>query len=307
MTNPFDPSGKSNEPQNPFGGEGYGQGQPSSYPSYPNGPQDNYSGGNAQPYGTADQYNSGYQYGGQFAGGQQSFDPQASHGAAGTFDALDSLGQAWKIFCEKPLSWILASVIYYALYTVIFLGGFLPLIVWSSANTDPYGELEGDMPPGIILLAVVAAIIAIVVLVLFQLVFTRSAVESVQGLKPSIKDFFTFRRVGAILVTVVVAGLLQMLGLIALIIGAFVVAFFLMFAPYAAVPEGQTVGGALRASKDTVLRNVGQSLILVLIIFGLSLVASLTGVATIVTTPLTMIMLAHAYLTANNLNVQRRA
>lgn len=274
-------------------------------PQYPNGPAETFGGqtsgnpfGGTSPYGRE----AGYP---QSAAGYQNYTEPAP--APGTFDAIDALSQAWKIFSEKPASWIVAVLAYGAVGLLAFVFGYVLFLATLVANTD---ETTGDVtnfPVGTAVLFGLMYLLFAAAMMLMTSVMTREAVYAVGGKRPEIKDFFTFHRVGMLIGVSLVMGLLSLLGLVALIIGSLVVSFLLMLAVTAAVEEGQTLGGALKASVDVVKNNLGQALILFLLLMVINGVAGMVGLGVIVSYPITYLAYAVAYLTARNKQVQRRA
>lgn len=289
MSNPFD-SGN-NEPQKPeYGGQE--SGQESSYGQQGYGQQDY-----GQPYpGSASGYDQANQYGSPLMQREP-----------GKFDALESIGQGWKVFAERPAAWVVSAIVYMAIFGVLYLVGLVPFIAWNVANTDEYGNQTASPSPSLIITFFVSVFIAVVVLVLWELVMYRVAFEALSGAKPEIKNFFNYSRVGIIFLTSLVTGLLTILGVIALVIGMFVVAFFLTFAVAAAAVPGATVGDSLKKSFEVVKRNPLQTLIFAILITIINGIGGAVWIGMVITYPITIIATMHALLTATNGPVQQRA
>lgn len=295
MTNPFGDPG-----QHPENDPHYGQQNPQQ-------PANPYAGDYSSPQQdmNAGYAGGGYQagYPGGYPGAYQATGPAL---APGKFDAVDSLGQAWKIFTEKLGSWLLSSLIYGGIGTVAFFVAYIPFIAMLIANTDETGEFSGPFPVGAASMVGVGFVVMMVLMILWEMVTYREAVYAVGGKKPALKDFFNYRRCGFLFLVYIVVGLLSMLGLIALIVGAIVVGIFLMFAMPAAVFEDVSLDDALKSSVDVVKNNIGQTLLVFLLAMVISAIGGAVIIGSIFAVPLIYIFYAHAYMTATGRPVQRR-
>ncbi|MDU0479816.1 hypothetical protein QVA66_11300 [Staphylococcus chromogenes] len=284
------------QPAQPHGEANGAQG----FPTYPNGPEENPFGGSSQPYG---QGAYGYE---QNQGYQQYNQPQTAL-QPGKFDAIDSLGQAWKIFMEKPGAWILSSLVYIVIFSVVFFGSYVPMIFSIINSTDPVtGEVK-DVNPTSMVLSGIGILIATIAIMLFQIVCLREAMYAVAGKRPEFRDFFTYKRFGMIFLVSIVVSVLVFLGLIALVIGSLVVGFFLTFATVAAVEEDATVGSSIKNSVNVVKANAVQTLILLLVLIAISAIGGSILIGYVVVYPIVYLSYAHAYRTAQGLPVVRRS
>lgn len=154
---------------------------------------------------------------------------------------------------------------------------------------------------------IVTFAVAMVSMMLWSYVCYREAVYAVGGKRPEIKDMFTFRRVGILFLLSIVVGLLELVGLLALIIGVFVVSFFLMFAMPAIVFEDMSIGDALKSSYQVAKDNVGQALLLFLLMAVVNGIGGSVVFGVLLTQPLCYLAAAHAYMTATGRPVQERA
>ncbi|AKK03867.1 hypothetical protein [Corynebacterium epidermidicanis] len=313
MSNPFDPNSGRNE-SGAVGNNPADSGS-SRLPSYEYEAGLNSQSAAEQPYGQQPygqqpygQQPYGQQPGGNFGYDNSSYAATQTTPAPGTFDAMDSISQAWKIFAERPGAWLLSALAYGVAFGLSFLVAYVIFFAYMIANTDEVtGEFTGDFSPAIIVGMVLLLLVGMVAMILWELVSYREAVYAVGGKKVTFKDFFTFKRCGIMFVVSLAVGLLSVLGVIALIIGAVVVSFLLMFAMTAAVPEGQTVGGAISSSFEVVKNNIVPSLVLFLLLAVINGIGGATYVGIIFTYPLTFLAMSHAYLTAKGLPVQRRS
>ncbi|MEJ5928697.1 hypothetical protein WG915_08725 [Corynebacterium sp. H128] len=235
-------------------------------------------------------------------GYQQQYSSIPAPGGNGTFDAMDSIGQAWNIMRENLGAWLLSALTYLGVYLLLFagvmVGWFVYFVQISAADAAP--SLMA------LILFFIAICVSVVAMVLYELVLFRESVYAVGGKRPSYRDFFTFRRCSMLFLVSIVVGLLSMLGLIALIIGSIVISFFLGFAMPAAVFEDMTVGAALKSSYEVVKNNVGQSLLLFVLLYLINAAGGTVLVGMIFTIPFTYIAMSHAYMVAVGRPVQRR-
>lgn len=249
-------------------------------------------------------FEAGYQQG--YPSIQQSFTP-APPLAPGTFECLRSLEQAWRIFKEKPLSWILPSLVYFGVGIVFYLVGYIQFLIAMTRASDPEtGEIEGNFPWTSLTVMIVCVSVFMVCVCLWGFIATREAVYAVGGKRPEFRDLFTFRRVGIMLVLSLLIMLLQIVGLLAFIVGVLVVSFFLLFALPAIVFEGVGFGDALKSSCKVVKENPGQTLLLYLLVAILCGVGSSTFLGIVITQPLCQLAIAHAYMTATGRPVEER-
>ncbi|MEJ5998263.1 hypothetical protein [Corynebacterium sp. H130] len=226
----------------------------------------------------------------------------------GKFDAIRSLEQGWRIFAEKPGGWIGSAAVYMGIFFVGYLASYFSLIfIFTSRIDEETGEFDGsNMSWGIIAALAAVLVISIIAALIWELVTVREAVYAVGGKKPEFKDFFTFRRCGVLFLMLIVVGLLATLGMFALIIGMFVVAFFFMFAMFAIVFEDMSIGSALKTSYTVAKENVGQTLLLWLLTSIINGIGGSFIFGVLLTGPLCYIAIAHAYMTATGRPVSER-
>lgn len=220
----------------------------------------------------------------------------------GSFDAMDSLTQAWRIITEKPLGWLLSSVVYFAIFGVIAFFGYIIFLV--NVALIPEGSDEFPVMPFVTFC--VLLLVGAISLVLWELVLTREAVYAAGGKRPEFKDFFTFQRCGILFVGSILIALASMLGFLVFIIGSFVVSIALMFVMPALVFDDMSIGAAFKSSFEVVKANLGQTLLLFVLIAILNGIGGSLGAATIVTVPFGVIATAHAYMKAAGRPLQHR-
>lgn len=260
----------------PSGGQGYG------HERYPGGGygQEPYPGGT---YGQEAYPGPGY---GQPGYGQQGFGnpgydagyPGAGPGGGpvmpGGVSATGALGAGWAMFKNNPVPWVLLTIV----------STVASLIVSQLAATDSMGP------------AFFAQIISIGVGILFQAFVLRGALLEVDGHKPQFGDFFRLHNFGWFVVAAILVFVATMVGLIALIIGAFVVAFFLYWTQYFVVDRNMTAFDAVISSFNAIKSDAGNLLALALLNILLIIAGTLAlMVGLLVAIPVTTLASVYAY------------
>jgi uncharacterized membrane protein len=114
-----------------------------------------------------------------------------------------------------------------------------------------------------------------VVIALLRVGLTRAALRATRGEEPSFADLTTGPNTGTYLVTAIVVSVLIGLGTVACLIPGLAALFFFLFAAFHSLDKGADLGDALRWSFEATKNNVAPVALLVLLLFGLSLVAGL--------------------------------
>lgn len=233
-------------PDQGHGGPGYGQ-QGYGQPEY-----------GQQGYGQPGYGQQGY---GQPGYGQQSFGDPAYGGAygqpgpggplmTGRVSATQAVAAAWQMFKNNPLPWVLIT-----LASVVASG-----IAGQLANSESAA------------LVFLAQAISFLVGMLFQAFILRGALLEVDGHKPAIGDFFKLHNFGWFVVAAILVGIATFIGVFALIIGAFVVAFFLYWTQYFVIDRNMTATDAIVSSFNAIKSDAGN-------LFGLAVLNVLIIVA----------------------------
>lgn len=256
---PNDPYGSGpDRNQGPYGDAGYGQ-QPypgqGGYEPYPG------QGGGYEPYPGQGYGQPGYEqpgYGqqgyGQPAYGQQPYgDPayggygQPGPGGApamvGRVSPTGAVGAGWQMFKNNPVPWLLITL----------ASGVVSGII-SAFSTDESGAVM-----------FIAQVLSFVVSLLLQAFIVRGALLEVDGHRPSFGDFFKLHNFGWFVVAAILVGIASFLGVFLLIVGAFVVAFFLYWTQYFVVDRNMTATDAIVSSFRAIKSDAGNLLALALL------------------------------------------
>lgn len=223
--------------------------------------------------------------------------------APGKFDALESLTQAWRVFTEKPWSWLLSGAIYLAIFMVCYLGGYF----YFTISIAMMGEEADSMPIAPLVSFIVALLIGCIALFLWSVITYRESALALTGKRPELGDFFTFRRVGILIVASLILGVLSLLGFLVFIIGTFVVSFFLSFFLPAVAVGGIGIGDAFKSGYQVVRANMGQTFLLFIMNLVVGSSGGVMGLGSLLFVPLLALAHVHAYLRATGRPMEYRA
>ncbi|MEZ7239314.1 hypothetical protein QYS60_16290 [Rhodococcus sp. GXMU-t2271] len=293
------------QPYGPPPGYGPPQGYPPGYgappPGYgpPQGPPPQYG---APQYGGAPQQ-PGAPYGPPPGGGPAGYGPPG-YGAPGGYpppgfgssrpqiDIGAALSYGWRKFSENVGGWLsLAGVIVVA---ALVFGALMFGVVMASTTTDRYGDTTGMSGVGIAVMIVLIVAFVIGMLVV-QAAGVRGALYELDGHKPALKDFFRVGSLGPILLASLLIALGTLLGSL-VIVGGIVVAFLTVWTLHFVIDQRQDAVTAIKSSASAAAANVGQLILLWLVLSAINFVgALLCYVGLLVTVPVTTIAYAYAY------------
>jgi len=250
-----------------YGQQGYGQ------------PQQGYGqeGYGQQAYGQQGYGQQGYgqpAYGDPALGGYGQPGPGGAPVMPGRVSPTDAVSAGWRMFKNNPLPWVLITVA-----SVVVSG------VLTQFTTN---ESAGVM--------FVAQVLSFAVSLLFQAFVVRGALLEVDGHKPSFGDFFKLHNFGWFVVAAILVGIATFVGVFLLIVGAFVVAFFLYWTQYFVVDRNMTATDAIVSSFRAVKSDAGSLLALALLNVLVIIVGTLALlVGLLVAIPLTTLASVYAY------------
>jgi uncharacterized membrane protein len=222
--------------------------------------------------------------------------PPAGPGAGG-FSVGTAFGWGWRKFRENLGPFMLVALVIVAVMLV--LGTIrVAVVAGTDAAIDPAtGQVENAGLFGTSLFfGLLLALVQFVVSVVVSAGIIKGALDITQGRPLEVGTMFRGFSLGQLVIAAILTSLLTFVGLIACIVGAFVVAFFLSFTTYFIVDEGQSATSAMRASFDFTKANAGDLLLLFLAIIGANILgACLCGVGLLVSVPVTILAQAYAY------------
>ncbi|MEJ5998264.1 hypothetical protein [Corynebacterium sp. H130] len=270
---------------NPFGSPG----------QYPQGDQNAYQ---QNPYGQPQ--NQGYQQGYQQQGYQQ-FQPQNPY----AFDAMNSMTQGWRVFKENPMPWIVGALVWGGIGFVIFIIGYIPLIMALVESSQTYSD---EFPLGAFMIFMMFALVAVAAWSVGYAVMSKVSVKAVAGSPVTVGDFFQFQGVGKVIGVAILVQLVVQVGNFFLVAGI-VASFLFYFAIVAAAARpNDDIMAAFKISFEIATKNFVQTLLLMILASIVMMVGSFVLLIGMVAAfPVMIIGLTHAFQTATKGPVQNRA
>jgi len=212
-----------------------------------------------------------------------------------------SIGSAfswgWKKFRENLGPLVLVALVIVGVLIVLAIVR-VGVISGGDAAVDPVtGDVEN---PGLfgtaLVFSVLLGLVQFVVSVVVSAGIVNGALQITQGRPLELGAMFRGFSVLQLVIASILTGLLTFVGLLACLVGAIVVAFFLSFTTYFIVDEGQSAIDAIKSSFNFTKSNAGDLVLLFLSIIGANIVgACLCGVGLLITIPVTILAQAYAY------------
>lgn len=278
-------------PQQP----GYGQ-QPPQQPGYGQQPQ--------QPgYGQQPPQQPGY--GAPAGGGFPAAPPPpgsygqyggSQYGMGNQVNATDSVSAGWERFKENWAPFVLSQLVWGILIGLVVALAMLVMGGFSAASVDPNtGELRG----GLLSIGLVGFAFVLLAIVLMGVVaagaFASATLKAVDGRPVAFGDFFRPANVGQLVLLALIYAAAAFL-LTFTIVGPVLLAFFGAYAILFVVDRNMSAIDAIKASAKLAMDNVGQTIVLLLMMWLLGALGGLAcGVGTLATGPIAQLALAHYY------------
>ncbi|TCW21294.1 putative membrane protein [Dietzia cinnamea] len=161
----------------------------------------------------------------------------------GRVSPTGAVSAGWQMFKNNPVPWLLITL----------ASGVVSGII-SAFSTDESGAVM-----------FIAQVLSFVVSLLLQAFIVRGALLEVDGHRPSFGDFFKLHNFGWFVVAAILVGIATFVGVFLLIVGAFVVAFFLYWTQYFVVDRNMTATDAIVSSFRAIKSDAGNLLALALL------------------------------------------
>lgn len=240
---------------------------------------------------------------GQYGAPGPGYGPGQSYGGLPAEpQGTDSVTRAWEIFKTNPSTFILAQLAWAVIY-LIPTGIVLLILAAAGAFAPPsYNADTGEYSGGVGILGVLG-IFGIMLLVLLYIVlgvvqlgaFASATLKSVDGGQVTVADFFKVRNFVQLLLLALLLGLASSL-LSVTFIGPLAVMFFGVWAVLFVVDRNLGVIDAVKASVAFATKNIGQTFVVVVIVYLLNLLGSIPcGLGLLVTNPLGQLAYADYY------------
>ena len=192
--------------------------------------------------------------------------------------------------------------------SIFVLFAVMMVIVLATATTKTetttFSTTQTTEPSGVGLVATaIFYIIMWVVAVVYLINSYRNAFRMTQGETIVVRDFFKLSGLGTPLIVIILCEIIVSIGMLLFIIPGIIAIFVLMYVPVAAVINNSTVGRAFSEGFAAFKNNIGQSILLVVLLGLITLGGLLMCIGGLVTTPLTSIALVVGFLVATGRNL----
>lgn len=222
------------------------------------------------------------------------------YGAPGGYqtpaDATSGFSWGWQKFTQNWGSIVLAQLLWGILIGIV-VGIFYGIIIATMlAGADSSGNVSGGFAAaGLVGGAIM--VFAIVLASLFsQIGLLNGYLAIADGRTPVLKDFFTFRNVGAAIIASLLVALASLAGAFLLYIGALVVGWFALFVMPFVIDRNLSAMDAIKASIQVTMKNPGQTILLYLLVqIAAAVGAAICGVGALVTVPLGALATIYLY------------
>ena len=224
-----------------------------------------------------------------------------------TLNAPDVISVAWRHFSRQWVPWVLSVIALMA--TALVLGAVMIVVVLTTATTKTetttFSTTQTTEPSGMGLAAMVIFYILIAaVAFVYSINSYRNAFRLTQGETIAVGDFFKFSGLATPLIVSILCGTIIYIGMLLFVIPGIIAMFALMYVPVAAVINNSTVGRVFSEGFAAFKNNIGQSILLAVLLGLIGLAGSLVlGLGGLVTIPLANIALVVGYLMVTGRNL----
>ncbi|WP_246007993.1 hypothetical protein [Gordonia oryzae] len=295
--------GQTPPPQQP---PGYGQ-QPPSYGQQPPGygQQPGYgapeSGAPAGGYGAVPPGATPPPYGAPGAGV-----PGAPTGAPQQVNIGEALSWAWAQFKANPGPMIVPGLIMFLIGGVM-VGVYFAIIALSTSTTTKtfdngyggtysYDVQTSSLGIGAVLLGILLYVLVFVAVIYLSASMITGALRVADGQPVTVATFLKPDRLGPVVGTAIVVGLITAVGLVLCIIPGLIAIFLLQFSIFLVIDRKLGLGAALSASSNLARSSVSNALLTLVVAYVLSYIGTiLCYIGLIVTWPLGQLFYAHCY------------
>ena len=240
-----------------------------------------------------------------------------------TLNAPDAISVAWRHFSRQWVPWVLSVIALMA--TALVLGAVMIVVVLTTATTKTetttFSTTQTTEPSGVGLAAMVIFYILIAAVAFVYSINSyrnafrvtqgensinsyRNAFRVTQGETIAVGDFFKFSGLATPLIVSILCGTIIYIGMLLFVIPGIIAMFALMYVPLAAAINNSTVGRAFSEGFAAFKNNIGQSILLAVLLGLIGFAGSLVlGIGNLVTIPLINIALVVGYLMVTGRNL----
>ncbi|EKX91390.1 hypothetical protein HMPREF9997_00762 [Corynebacterium durum F0235] len=193
--------------------------------------------------------------------------------------------------------------------SIFVLGAVMVVIVLTTATTKTetttFSTTQTTEPSGVGIAAMVIFYILIAaVAFVYSINSYRNAFRLTQGETIAVGDFFKFSGLATPLIVSILCGTIIYIGMLLFVIPGIIAMFALMYVPVAAAINNSTVGRAFSEGFGAFKNNIGQSILLAVLLGLIGFAGSLVlGLGGLVTIPLANIALVVGYLMVTGRNL----
>ena len=225
-----------------------------------------------------------------------------------TLNASDAISVAWRHFSRQWVPWVLSMLALMASIFVLFAVMMVIVLATATTKTETttFSTTQTTEPSGVGLVAMaIFYILMWVVAVVYSINSYRNAFRVTQGETIAVGDFFKFSGLATPLIVIILCEIILSIGMLLFIIPGIIAIFVLMYVPVAAaINPNVTVGNAFSEGFAAFKNNIGQSILLAVLLGLIGLAGSLVlGIGNLVTIPLINIALVVGYLMVTGRNL----
>ena len=216
-----------------------------------------------------------------------------------SFDLGTVFGQAWKGFTATWQAWVLSTLIFFAVTLVLMLAWIIPMFGAFAAASSGSDSAAIAAAGGTSFFVFILAIVVVFISFVYNLNCYRNAARVVRGEQITFQSFFKMKGLGKALGIYILMNIVVFIGSLVLLIPGIIATGVLVFAvPVAFQLRDASIGDAFSASWKVVSKNIGQTILLLLVVFVLSFLGSAVIIGMLVTTPLAFLLYAYAFQTS---------
>ncbi len=229
-------------------------------------------------------------------------------GTSGPYSIGDAFNWAWNKFTKNTSTLIVPALIYAVVFAVIgivlyvaFIGAVFASMA-ATTTTDAYGNtVQSSGGAGLSFVAMMGGGALSGFVTFFFLMYAMAGLISgcldiADGRPVSVGSFLKPRNLGPVLVTALLVAVLYTIGALMCLIPGLIVLFFAQFAIAFVVDRSLSPVEALKASIAVARANVGNALLAMLVVYGITMVGSwLCYVGLLAAWPLAVLVQTYTY------------
>ncbi|WP_440712987.1 YciC family protein [Gordonia sp. FQ] len=229
--------------------------------------------------------------------------PVAPPKVPGKADLGGAFKWSWTTFSRYTWPMLVPGLLFvvtWAIALVVMIIGMLWMVPVKTVRTyDEYGyattTTTTEFHVGGLILLVVAFLVMMIVVTYLQGAVYSGVLRVADGEPAGVREFLTLRRPIAYFVTVILLGLVTLIGFVLLIVPGLIAAFALQFAPIMVIEQKMSPTAAMAASARLAFAKKSDSILVLLIQMAYSYAGSLAMVGVLVTLPTGAAFDVHAY------------